>query len=193
MKRIYFLTLAIAGALLLAYRFRGPTVPVADPAARPSAPTAMEGAKFPAPPIPKPPPISDHGKAPRAAGLRGAPERREPTADQQHVLDEARKDDEDWEKQRGKFLETELKLSERELGDLEKARQSTANREAELMAGPVQGPEHETVVAKDLRENRAGYEAKLRSLLGPGRYKALLGFYRGNGRPDGVGAHLPLK
>jgi len=192
MKRVFYLTLPVAAGLLLAYRFTSPSVDTAlrgpSPLPVKSAPQVAEQRSE----ISRTP-LVDKKETRGELHPRKSSARIEPTAQQRHVLDEARKDDEDWEKQREKFLDGELKLSESEQVALEKARQSAASREAQLMARPALAPEEEDALAQDLRENRSTYDTQVQKLLGQQRYTALLSFYQDRWRSDGMGTHAPLK
>ncbi len=188
--------LVLVTAVFIAYRLFNPAAPtdLTSQVPPPSSPTpAASLVTIPVSPQKANVVPPTKGATPVTPKPTSAESAWEPTAQQKHLLNEARKDEDDWERQRGKFLDADLKLSESEQTALETLRKATAAQEAALMARPAKGADEETAITTELRANRSAYEDKIQSVLGPSRYKALATFYKDQWKSDGLGAHVPLK
>ena len=117
----------------------------------------------------------------------------EPNAEQKLSLEEAKRTEQDWEKQRTNFLEVELRLSEKENSDLSKMRTKASVLESALVSEAGENEADEEARAMTLKNNRIEYEKQLLSLLGQQRYESYLGFYKLQWKTSGAGLHLPLK
>lgn len=198
--RAGFLILGFVGGALLIYRNVVNTkpalvhelAPVAEVAQRLPLPSDSED-KSSKPPEKRGVPLKNLKENAPKIHSRNSGKVWDPTAEQKLALEEARRTEQDWEKQRTNFFEVELRLSEKENSDLTKMRAKASDLESALVseAGENEADEEARVMA--LKSNRAVYEKQLLSLLGQQRYEDYLSFYKLQWKTTGAGLYLPLK